>query len=293
MICKAKVIKGSIRGISYILDDKGHAVELIRNMMYSETPPEAIYREMLETAHRNRQAQKCFISAFFSPKATNTQNWILADWVLFAETIAHKLKIDKCEYICTLHQSTKTKHVHFYACRIDENGVNRFQNHNIIQKMRTTGEQLDKEYGWESAQNISKTKIAHVKAILLQCMHVSGNVEQLNYRMEQNGFTMKWQIRDGNFIGLRIISNDGNYNYKLSELDRMKVSDILPQLSNNVKQLNTRTSPIIIEMQKPLIKNGMIKNIVSEHQPDDTDEILSARKKKKPKKLNNEIIPDF
>ena len=48
MVSQANATKGSTEGIRYIMDDKGQAVELDRNMISGETPTEILaeFREI-------------------------------------------------------------------------------------------------------------------------------------------------------------------------------------------------------------------------------------------------------
>jgi hypothetical protein len=305
MTSKALTIKGSVKGIAYVMNDKGHAQEVITNLLLGDTPSE-LYAEMRQIAnHSQNHISKAFFTAFFSPHAQYTQGWGIAEWRNLTEQIIKALDLQQNQFVCYLHQSTKTPHIHIYANRIDLNGKNHIVAHNIAQKVQAIAAEISQNHQWKTAfENGQKQKV-DIKELLIECMASARSRDELDSMMKSHGWLLRWNERNGQVTGLRIVPktlyernlenplkalSGQKLGYKLSEIDRaLTVSVICEQIGLNAEKENgldiPTTMPIFSDIQNNI--NTIDISSVSHYDSNAEDNDFMIKKKKKPK--NNDI----
>ena len=272
MTGKGNTVKGSAKGIRYIRDDKGQAIEIDRNNLLGEDSKE-LYWEMRSTANQNTHTQNAFFSGFFSPQSKYTKEWGTDQWKGLSDEIVERLGLNGNQYMVTLHTSTRTPHLHIYANRIDLHGVNRLQAHQISVQCQKIAESIARERGWETAKEAGRNKSANravqsIRADLQGCIEGSGSRDELTRAMKEKGYRLDWNERNGQVIGLRITheASERQFNashhhglkppgidgsYKLSQIDRsLKVGDILKQLQPGLTKGISSVAEKVLEKVK-------------------------------------------
>jgi hypothetical protein len=263
--------------------------------------------------HSQNPIQKAFFTAFFSPHAKYTQGWNIFEWRCLAKEIIQRLDLQQNQYICYLHKSTQTPHIHIYANRIDLNGRNHIEAHNIAQQVQLIAAEISKNRQWKTAVENSLQQKEEIKALLVEYMATAKNRDVLNDMMATKGWLLQWNERDEQVIGLRIIpkalyeKNETNpskvlknkkLGYKLSEVDReLKVANICQQLDRNAlkeqKAIESNESTNISTLSVTHMENS-IEDFFTSSLPlqptEDDDELLSKKKQKKQKKVNGVFI---
>jgi hypothetical protein len=301
MTSKALTIKGSVKGIAYVMNDKGLAQEVMTNLLLGDTPSE-LYAEMRQIAnHSQNPISKAFFTAFFSPHAQYTRGWGIAEWRNLTEQIIQALELQQNQFVCYLHQSTKTPHIHIYANRIDLNGKNHIVAHNIAQQVQAIAAEISKNRHWKTAfENSQKQKI-DIKTLLIECMASARSRDELYSMMKSHGWLLRWNERNGQVTGLRIIPKTlyerdlenplkalsaQKLGYKLSEIDRaLTVSVICEQIGLNAEKETSldisTTMPIFSDIQNNF--NTIDISSVSNSDSNAEDNDFMIKKKKKPK----------
>lgn len=301
MTSKALTIKGSVKGIAYVMNDKGLAQEVMTNLLLGDTPSE-LYSEMLQIAnHSQNPISKAFFTAFFSPHAQYTQGWGIAEWRNLTEQIIKALDLQQNQFICYLHQSTKTPHIHIYANRIDLNGKNHIVAHNIAQQVQTIASEISQNRQWKTAFENSQKRKTDIKALLIKCMASARSRDELGSMMKSHGWLLRWNERNGQITGLRIIPkalyernlerplkalSSQNLGYKLSEIDRaLTVSNICEQIDLNAEKMNSLDISTTIPNLSDIQNNINTIDISSESHSGSNaeDNEFMIKKKKKPR----------
>lgn len=253
MIGKGSTVKGSAKGIAYAYNDKGHAQEVDKNMLAGDTPKE-MYWEMRHTADQNQFCKNSFFSAAFSPEAKDTVTWKMEDWKKLSDNLIKKLDLQKNQYVVTLHTSTNTPHLHIYANRIDMRGKNHINQQFVGKQMHRIAAAVSKELGWKTAREVQASKSMaalpqkeQIKNHLQASIRESSSIADLNRNMLERGYSLKWNERDGNPIGLRIVPINElqqkaglqmPQGFKLSEITRdIKIPNILSEMSHNLSRV--------------------------------------------------------
>lgn len=154
MVSKAKSIRGSIASIDYILNDKenGMAQILDKNGIVGNNGKEII-QEFRLTQEANTRCQKNTISAVISPSderkfTPNQMKQIGQEWL-------KQMRLDKNQYLMTLHNSTGKPHIHIIANRIDNAGK-AYKDNFISLKGQKVAENMAKKLGLKTAKEVEK-----------------------------------------------------------------------------------------------------------------------------------------
>lgn len=105
MVSKTKAVKGSVKAINYILDDKGHAEELGHNLVSRENGRE-ILSEIREVQAMNSRCENNTYSIVLSPSNERT----FTNRELYEIGVQHLKNLDfvlnKTQFLMTVHKST-------------------------------------------------------------------------------------------------------------------------------------------------------------------------------------------
>ena len=121
MVSKATATKGSSQAFDYLLDDKGHAQELDRNLITGENGQELL-AEFREVQAMNTNCINNTYSIVLSP--SNERSFTNAELKQLGREHLKNLGFDleNTQYLMTVHRSTDQPHVHILANRIDMQG---------------------------------------------------------------------------------------------------------------------------------------------------------------------------
>lgn len=152
MVSKAKAIKGSSKGIDYIMREEKNCYELCRNDLIGENGTE-ILAEFRETQAMNERCVNNTISIVLSP---NRGEELTREQLReFARKHLENLGLKDNQYIAYVHQNTNTTHVHIVANRIDYSGK-ALDDSYIGFKAQNSAESIAKENGMVTAREVRK-----------------------------------------------------------------------------------------------------------------------------------------
>lgn len=155
MVSKAKSIKCSKAAILYIMDDKGLAEEIHRNLLPGETAKE-IFNELRLTQKTNTRCHKNTYSIVLSPsKEVNFSKDKIEEI-----TLKHmdNLGLKNNQWIAYLHKSTQVPHVHIIANRIGFDGIAHKDNY-ISKKAQTSAHNIALELKLTTARKIGVKRL--------------------------------------------------------------------------------------------------------------------------------------
>lgn len=155
MVSKAKSIKCSKAAILYIMDDKGLAEEVHRNLLPGETAKE-ILSELRLAQKSNTRCHKNTYSIVLSPsKEVRFSKDKIEDL-----TVKHmeNLGLKNNQWIAYLHKSTQVPHIHIIANRIGFDGVVHKDNF-ISKKAQTSAHKIAEELGLTTARKIGARRL--------------------------------------------------------------------------------------------------------------------------------------
>lgn len=254
MTGKAKAVKGSSQGLDYLLNDKGTAVELLRNGLFGKDGSE-MFREF-KMMTPNNPTKNLALSIVVSPHKIYTKDFNELDWQQLCKDVLEKLKLQDHQYMCALHQSRTTKHAHIYVNRISSSGAT-FSDKYLAFTLHKVLDQICKERGWYNAKMIKHhlnkvEKQYALKAIrdeLRNPMNIS--LDKLKEGLLKRGYELHLTKNSNGYVGGRIIPTDYKKEttskleditkkggFKFSELDKdLRVETILNTLEQNKVKL--------------------------------------------------------
>lgn len=155
MISKAKSIRCSKAAILYIMDDKGQAKEVYRNLLPGETAKE-IFNELRLTQKSNTRCNKNTYSIVLSP----SKEVSFSKDKIEELTVKHmeNLGLKNNQWIAYLHKSTQVPHIHIIANRIGFDGIAHKDNY-ISKKAQTSAHSIAKELGLTTAREIGVRRL--------------------------------------------------------------------------------------------------------------------------------------
>lgn len=250
MTGKAKAVKGSSQGLDYLLNDKGTAVELLRNGLVGKNGTE-MFREF-KMMMPNNPTKNLALSIVVSPHKIFTKDFTEADWQQLCRDVLEKLKLQDHQYLCALHQSRTTKHAHIYANRISSSGVT-YSDKYLAFTLHKVLDSICKERGWYNAKEINKhlnkvEKQEALKAIRDELRNTKNTtLEQLQTSLLKRGYELHLTKNSSGYVGGRIIPTDymkdatskleditKKGGFKFSELDKdLRIETILNTLEQN------------------------------------------------------------
>jgi len=227
MISKAKSIKGSSVSIEYIQNDKelGDAFELDRNGIISDKPNE-IMQEFRLMQEANGRCDKNTISIVISPDY-GQKHFNIQELKEIGQRHLKDLRLEKNQYLMTLHQSTGKPHIHIIANRIDEKGK-ALNDSFISKKCQEISATIDKEKGLLTAKDIQKVnEIAlqplkqEIKKAHKYSISRSNTFEEYKKNMHNKGITVKPTINKNKELqGMKFSHKQSGLDFKASEIGK-------------------------------------------------------------------------
>lgn len=250
MTGKAKAVKGSSQGLDYLLNDKGTAIELLRNGLIGKNGIE-MFREF-KMMTPNNPTKNLALSIVVSPHKIYTKDFKESDWQQLCQDVIAKLKLEDHQFLCALHSSRTTKHVHIYANRISSSGST-YSDKFLAFKMQATYDRICKERGWYNAKEIKPhlnkvEKQQALKAIREELRDpMNTSLDKLKEALLKRGYELHLTKNSSGYVGGRIIPVDYKKEatsrlediskkggFKLSELEKeLRVETILNTLERN------------------------------------------------------------
>jgi hypothetical protein len=255
MISKAKSIKGSVASVSYILKDKGEAYELARQGIASEKPGE-IMKEFRMMQECNTRCENNMVSMVISPssekKFTNTELQ-----TILQQHLKH-LKLEKNQYLATVHMSTGKPHIHVLVNRIDYEGKatpDKF----ISKNSQEMSERIAKEYGLLTAKDwekINEKTLSPVKEEIKSAHQFAKNnsrsYEQYKELMQNRGVKVVDTInKSGELQGFKVTHKSSDLTFKASKVGKnIGVKDLI----ENKVSFTQPLSPPYVKIVKSIIE---------------------------------------
>lgn len=254
MTGKAKAVKGSSQGLDYLLNDRGTAVELLRNGLIGKNGIE-MFREF-KMMIPNNPTKNLALSIVVSPHKIYTKDFKESDWQQLCKDVIEKLRLQDHQYLCALHQSRTTKHAHIYANRISSSGST-YSDKYLAFKMQAAYDQICKERGWYNAkeikQHLNRVEKQHaLKAIRDELRNpMNTSLDKLKEALLKRGYELHLAKSSSGYVGGRIIPTDYKKEttskleditkkggFKFSELDKeLRVETILNTVEQNKDKL--------------------------------------------------------
>ena len=238
MVSQANATKGSTEGIRYIMDDKGQAVELDRNMISGETPTE-ILAEFREIQSLKPSITKNTYSIYLSPD--NVQKEFTKDQLQeLGREHLKELGLEKNQYLMTLHTSTGKPHIHFQVNRIGFDGQ-AHNDSNISKKAQSSAEKLAKERGLLTAKDIRKMHKEKTKELRKEIHQAYNQSKSKATSFEEFARSMH------NF---RIVDRQSSQSFKASEIGKeVRYGKLEMSISENIQQKIKKEKEAQIELK--------------------------------------------
>ena len=254
--------------LEYNGNDKGMAIAAASNFLLSSNP-EHQYQEMKTVADRNSKVKKWALTGYISPPTEIIKQ--LSDEELTDIAIEALQKIgvaDRNQYRLDIHNSTKQKHIHFIANRIDINGKCTVKAHDVGKRFGDAIRQICKERNIKTDVEIGIEKKAFMMKNLTDSLKYSNNFDELISEMKKRGFVTELSKNEKIGIsGMRIIlESDINHQterkykpgYKLSEISSvLKIAEIknVFDLKELLKE-KVKSSANLKELRESLYRAG-------------------------------------
>ena len=240
MISTANQTKGSAEAIDYILNDKGQAIELDRNLINGVNGKE-ILSEFRKIQSLKPNVKNNTYSMILSPD--HKQKKFSQDELKeIGQEHLKNLGLDKHQYLMTLHKSTGKDHLHFQINRISVDG----QRHNdskISIKAQESAEKIAKSRKLVTAkdvQNLKKEETKHLRKEILEAYNKSKykalNLKQFEKNMHNKGYDIEYsrQKKTNKIQGFRIVDRQSDQSFKASEIHKsVRYNKLLNDFENN------------------------------------------------------------
>lgn len=223
--------------LEYNGNDKGTAEMVASNYLLSDTA-EGQFNEMKTVAERNTKVKKWALTGYISQPDEIGRKLKDEEFKQIAtEALAEVGVTNKNQYRLDIHNSTKHKHIHFVANRIDISGKCTVKAHDIGKRFGEAVREICKEKGLLTDVEIGIQKKAEMLKSLTEVIRSEDNFEDLIFKMKEKGFEIQLSsnVKDG-ISGMRIVMvKDKNFQtervyktgYKLSEItNQLKISEI-------------------------------------------------------------------
>ena len=251
MVGKGASTKGSAQALDYILDDLGKAVELDRNLLGGINGTELI-TEFRFTQQLNRNCINNTFSFVLSP--CPDRDYTLQELKQYANEFIEEMKLSEHQWIATMHQSTKTKHIHIIASRIHPFSGKALNDYRIGKRTQNIAEKIARKHGLTTPKSIAEKKLeenkalrAYYKKLFLYETQTIKSILQLQKDLEKYGvFLVSMKNRKGETQGFRFMTLDEKEQFesrayksgrKKGEIPGIKASDIGKELSlKNMKK---------------------------------------------------------
>ena len=261
MVSKATATKGSSQAFDYLLDDKGHAQELDRNLLTGDKGQELL-AEFREVQAQNTNCINNTYSIVLSP--SNERNFTNAELKQLGREHLKNLGFDleNTQYLMTVHRSTDQPHVHILANRIDMQG-NAHKDNFIGKRAQRSAEQIAERLGLTTARDIQKNKELsfepNIKAIRKEIQQAFNQAKQepdfasFCSKMKAQGIEVR-EIHNsgGKLQGLRYVHSKTGTDLKASEVGKEFGAKTLVQ-----KGMPFKDVPLDINLSKFVVKKGL------------------------------------
>lgn len=282
MTGKIKAVKGSSQGLDYLLNDKGTAVELLRNGVIGKDGSE-MFREF-KMMTPNNPTKNLALSIVISPHKIYTKDFNESDWQQLCKDVLDKLKLQDHQYLCALHQSRTTKHAHIYVNRISSSGAT-YSDKYLAFTLHKILNSICKERGWYNAREINKQlnkveKQDALKAIREELRNpINTSLDKFKEGLLKRGYELHLTKNGSGYVGGRIIPTDYKKEatskleditkkggFKFSELDKdLRVETILYTIEQN---------KIKLELEKP--KEQISEGVENKIDPTEAKSLITS-----------------
>lgn len=272
MISKATATKGSSQAFDYLLDDKGHAQELDRNLITGENGQELL-AEFREVQAMNTNCTNNTYSIVLSP--SNERSFTNDELRELGREHLKNLGFDleNTQYLMTVHRSTDQPHVHILANRIDMQG-NAHKDNFIGKRAQRSAEQIAERLGLTTARDIQKNKELslepNIKAIRKEIQQAFNQAKQepdfasFCSKMKSQGIEVR-EIHNsgGKLQGLRYVHSKSGADLKASEVGKEFGAKTLVQKGMPFKDvpLDINLSKFVVKKGLEMVQEGAKKNI--------------------------------
>ena len=254
--------------LEYNGNDKGTAEMVASNYLLSDTA-KGQFNEMKTVAERNTKVKKWALTGYISQPDEIGRKLKDEEFKQIAiEALAKVGVTNKNQYRLDIHNSTKHKHIHFVANRIDISGKCTVKAHDIGKRFGEAVREVCKEKGLLTDVEIGIQKKAEMLKSLTEAIRSENNFDDLISEMKKKGFEIQLSsnVKDG-ISGMRIVmEKDKNFQteriykagYKLSEIsNQLKISEIksLFEVKKAVKEVQ-RNADNLEEFRKNLREKG-------------------------------------
>lgn len=261
MVSKATATRGSSQAFDYLLDDKGHAQELDRNLLTGENGQELL-AEFREVQAQNTNCINNTYSIVLSP--SNERSFTNDELRELGREHLKNLGFDleNTQYLMTVHRSTDQPHVHILANRIDMQG-NAHKDNFIGKRAQRSAEQIAERLGLTTARDIQKNKELsaepNIKAIRREIQQAFNQAKQepdfasFCSKMKSQGIEVR-EIHNsgGKLQGLRYVHSKSGADLKASEVGKEFGAKTLVQ-----KGMPFKDVPLDINLSKFVVKKGL------------------------------------
>lgn len=257
MISKAKSIKGSVASVSYIQNDKGEAYELMRQGIASDKPNE-IMKEFRMMQHCNTKCENNMISIVISPSSEKKFN--NAELQNILEQHLKHLKLERNQYLATVHMSTGKPHIHVLVNRIDYEGK-AISDQFISKRSQEISERMAKEYGLLTAKEWKKINDKTLSPVKDEIKNAhsfaksnSRSYEQYKDLMQGKGVKVIDTInKNGELQGFKLTHKSSDLTFKASEVGKhVGVKNLL----ENRIEFKQPLSPPYVKIIKNIIEQA-------------------------------------
>ena len=261
MVSKATATKGSSQAFDYLLDDKGHAQELDRNLLTGDKGQELL-AEFREVQSQNTNCINNTYSIVLSP--SNERSFTNDELRELGRQHLKNLgfNLENTQYLMTVHRSTDQPHVHILANRIDMQG-NAHKDNFIGKRAQRSAEQIAERLGLTTARDIQKNKELsfepNIKAIRKEIQQAFNQAKQepdfksFCDKMKAQGIEVR-EIHNsgGKLQGLRYVHSKTGTDLKASEVGKEFGAKTLVQ-----KGMPFKDVPLDINLSKFVVKKGL------------------------------------
>lgn len=261
MVSKATATRGSSQAFDYLLDDKGQAQELDRNLITGDKGQELL-AEFREVQAQNTNCINNTYSIVLSP--SNERSFTNHELRELGREHLKKLGFDleNTQYLMTVHRSTDQPHVHILANRIDMQG-NAHKDNFIGKRAQRSAEQIAERLGLTTARDIQKNKELsfepNIKAIRKEIQQAFNQAKQepdfasFCSKMKSQGIEVR-EIHNsgGKLQGLRYVHSKSGADLKASEVGKEFGAKTLVQ-----KGMPFKDVPLDINLSKFVVKKGL------------------------------------
>lgn len=272
MVSKATATKGSSQAFDYLLDDKGHAQELDRNLLTGENGQELL-AEFREVQAQNTNCINNTYSIVLSP--SNERSFTNDELRELGREHLKNLGFDleNTQYLMTVHRSTDQPHVHILANRINMQG-NAHKDNFIGKRAQRSAEQIAERLGLTTAKEIQKNKELsfepNIKAIRKEIQQAFNQAKQepdfasFCSKMKSQGIEVR-EIHNsgGKLQGLRYVHSKSRADLKASEVGKEFGAKTLVQKGMPFKDvtLDINLSKFVVKKGLEMAQEGAKKNI--------------------------------